>query len=191
MKRWIAAWTICAAVCAHAQNKNLKVAEMNGHTSPVAIKVTYPNNRSRNLMLVGIGSSIRDLYLTHQLVVRADGGASLRSLWLDTIAAIHGTSTMRTLGAEFTINLKDGKQIAAMFSAFHDVAATGSCNGEPSDEGFTCNILYVHNEDDSTEKIDLRKVQDVEFLAPARRDKSGNAMFDLWHYSPFTGEKLP
>jgi len=191
MKRWMAIWIVCAAAGAQAQNKDVKVSEMSGHISPVTIKVTYLNKQTRTVMLAGIGSTGRDVYLTHQLVVRGDGGASNRSLWLDSIAAIHGTSTLKSLDGPFTIVLKNGNQFPATFTAFHDVAASGACNGEPTDERFTCNILFVRNDDDGMEKIDLRKVEDVEFLAPVRRDKTGYAMFDVWRYSPFTGEKLP
>ncbi len=189
MKLWIAAISmVCAAASAQAESNNLKMVEQNGHLSPVAIKVTSLNGQTRNLMLVGIGSTIRNEYLTHQLTVRTDGGASSRSLWLDAISAIKGTSTLRRLGDEFTIVLKDGKEVSATFSAWHDV---GGCSGEPSDEGFTCNNLFVRNEDDGIEKIELRKVKLVEFIGPARKDKAGNAMYEPWRYSPFTGEKLP
>jgi len=190
MKSFIAALTLtCAAWAAHAQTNNLKIVESNGHLSPVAIRVTYPNNQKRNLTLLGIGSSLRDNYLTHQMVVRSDGGASQRALWFDSIASIRGTSTLRTLGDEFTITLKDGRQVTAMFTRFFELGA-GSCAGEATDERFTCNVLVVRNEDDGLEKLDLRKVAQVEFLAAARRDKAGNAMFDTWRYSPFTGERL-
>jgi hypothetical protein len=191
MKLWIAALTgMCAALAAHAESNNLKVVEASGHLSPVAIRVTYSNDQTRNLMLVGIGSSLRDNYLTHQLIVRADGGASQRMLWFDAIASIRGASTLRTLGDEFTITMKDGKQFPAMFTRFFDLG-TGACTGEATDERFACNVLVVRNEDDGIEKLDLRKVKQVDFLAPPRRDKAGNAMFDPWRYSPFTGERLP
>ena len=121
MKPWIAALSaVCLAACAQAQSNSLKVVEEKGHLSPVAIKVTSLNGQSRNLMLIGIGSLIRGDYLTHQLTVRTDGGASHRSLWLDSIGAIRGTSTLRRIGDEFTIVLKDGKEVPAMFAAWHD-----------------------------------------------------------------------
>ncbi|MBZ5623428.1 MAG: hypothetical protein LAQ69_32605 [Acidobacteriia bacterium] len=188
MKKWIAALAgICTAVCAQAQPSNVKLVEQNGHLSPVAIKVTYLTGQTRNLMLAGIGSKLKDSYFTHQLVVRGDGGVSQRSLWLDSIASIHGTATLRTMGDEFTVTLKDGKQVPVMFAAFHDGE---QCSGEPVHDGYTCNVFYVRNEDDGQEKIELRKVKSVEFLGPVRKDKAGNAMFEHWRYSPFTGERL-
>jgi len=127
--------------------------------------------------------------LTHQFTVRTDGGASTRTLWLDAIGWITGTSNLQRLGDEFTIILRDGKQVSATFAAWHD---SGSyCGGEPSDERFVCDVIFVRNEDDGVEKIELRKVETVEFIAPLRQDKAGNAMFGPWRYSPFTGEKLP
>ncbi len=169
---------------------NLKVVEQNGHLSPVAIRVTYPNGNSRNLMLTGIGSQLRNAYITHQLIVMADGGASKRGLWLDSIAGIQGTSKMRRMGDEFVVTLKNGTSVNAMFSAWSDFAG-GECGGEVKDGCVPCSHLFVHNEDDGTEKIDLLKVKSVEFVGPARKDKAGNAMFELWHYSPFTGERIP
>lgn len=190
MKLWIATLSaMCAAACIQAETNNLKVVEEKGHLSPVAIKVTSLSGQTRSLMLIGIGSTIRDEYLTHQLTVRTDGGASSRTLWLDAIGAIRGTSSLRRLGDEFTIVLKDGREVSAMFAAWHD--GIGGCSGEPTNEGFTCNVLFVRNEDDGVEKIELRKVKAVDFIGPVRQDKAGNAMYEPWRYSPFTGEKLP
>lgn len=191
MKTWMLILTgCCAAMTTFAQSANQKVVEMNGHLSPVAVRITYPNGASRDAMLVGIGSPVRDVYLTHHFVARADGGASERSFWFDTIASIRGTNNLRTLGDEFVVTLKNGRQTRVMFAAFHDTAG-GACTGEPTDERFTCDVLWVQNQDDSFEKIDLRKVQTVDFLGAARKDRAGNAMFDPWRYSPFTGERLP
>jgi hypothetical protein len=188
MKLWIAGFTLCTAAYAQAESANLKVVEKSGHLSPVAITVTSMNGQTRNLVLVGIGRSIHNDYLTHQLTVRTDGGASNRNLWLDSIRAIRGTSNLRRLNDEFTIVLKDGKEIQAMFANWHDY---GGCSGEPSDGRFDCSVLFARNEDDGIEKIELRKVKAVDFIGPVRKDKAGNAMYDLWRYSPFTGEKLP
>lgn len=173
---------------AQAQSRNLKVVEQSGHLSPVAVKITSLNGTSRNAMLIGIGSPIRDQYHTHQLSVRTDNGASNRSFWLDSIAAIKGTSELRRLDDEFTIVLKDGRQVQAMLAGWHDV---GSCSGEPSDKSWVCNILFIRNEDDGIERIELSKVKLIEFIGPLRKDKAGNAMYDQWRYSPFTGEKIP
>lgn len=186
--QFVAIGILCAAAYAPAQTKNLKVVEQNGHLSPVAIRITTLNGQTRDLTLIGIGSPIRSEYLTHQLTVRTDGGASDRTLWLDSIAAIRGTSMLRRLNDEFTIVLKSGKQFAASFAGWHD---TSGCHGEPSDESWVCNVIFVRNEDDGIEKMDFRKVQAIEFIGPVRKDKANNAMYDHWRYSPYTGEKLP
>lgn len=163
-----------------------KVVEESGHLSPVLVKIVFLNDTSRTVMLRGVGVNAGSSFRTHTLTVKTDGGASERRIWLDSIAAIQGTGTMRTRGSEFTVVLKDGKKIAAQF--------TGSnCDGDidPNSPDYDCRILYTHNEDDGDQKIDLQKVKSVEFLGPARKDKAGNAMFDTWRHSPFTGEKLP
>lgn len=182
--------TVCAAL-AGAESANLKVVEEKGHISPVPIRVTYLNGQSRNTFLIGIGSQRGQSYMTHQLVVRTDGGASKRAFWLDSIQSIEGTANLRTLTDEFTVKLKDGQSVPAMFSGFGEFAVGGSCTGaEATQADWSCTVLVTQNQDDSMEKIDLRKVRNVQFLSRVRRDKAGNALFEPWHYSPFTGEKL-
>ena len=163
-----------------------KVEEQQGHLSPVTVKITFVDGTSRTVMLRGVGRASSNSFHTHTIGVQTDGGASKRRIWLDTIAAIDGTSGMRTRSSEFTIVLKDGSKVAAMF--------TGSnCEDEidPKYPDYDCRTLFTQNQDDGVQKIDLQKVKSVEFVGPARKDKAGNAMFELWKYSPFTGEKLP
>jgi hypothetical protein len=162
-----------------------KVKEEDGHLSPVLVKVVFTNDSSRNVMLLGVGFEGGNSFHTHTLGVQTDGGASKRRIWLDSIAAIEGTNTMRTRTSEFTIVLKDGKKIAAMFTG-------NDCSSEinPDYPQNDCRTLFTHNEDDGGQKIDLQKVKSVEFLGPARKDKAGNALFEHWRYSPYTGEKL-
>jgi hypothetical protein len=161
-----------------------KVEEKDGHLSPVMVKIVFLNDSSRTMMLRGIGTDAGNNFLTHQFGVQTDGGASKRTIWLDSIATIEGTGTMRTRGSEFTVTLKDGKKISAIFAG-HD------CSTNMGAPEYDCRTLFTHNEDDGDQKIDLQKVKSVQFLGPARKDKAGNAMFDTWRYSPFTGEKLP
>lgn len=134
--------------------EDLKVVEHAGHLSPVPIHIIYPNGNSRDAMLVGIGSQVRDAYVTHQLVVLADGGASKRSLWLDTIATIQGTSKLRTLRDEFVITLKNGTSINVTFSAWSDFGG-GECGGAAKQGEVTCDQLFVNNPDGGIEKIDF------------------------------------
>ena len=180
----LAVMLVCSSLGLLAQK--LKVVEDNGHLSPLMIKVLFTNDTSRTVMLRGIGDGYTNEFRTHTLGVRTDGGASERTIWLDSIATISGTSTMRTRESEFTVVLKDGKKIAAQLTGMR-------CKGEidPKSDTFDCRVLYTHNDDDGDQKIDLQKVKSVEFLEPARKDKAGNALFDTWRYSPFTGEKVP
>jgi hypothetical protein len=162
-----------------------KVVEQDGHLSPVMVKITFLNGTSRTVMLRGFGydSTIH----SHQFVVRTDDGASARRLWIDSIAALKGTGAMRTRSSEFTVVLKDGIEVSAQL-------AGSDCEREinPSDSpDFDCSLPFLYNNDDSDQKVDLKKLKTVEFLAPVRKDKTGKAMFDTWRYSPYTGEKLP
>jgi hypothetical protein len=166
--------------------QQLKVVEEDGHLSPLMVKIVFLNDASRTVMLRGIGMEAGNSFTTHSISVKTDGGASERRIWLDSIGSIQGTGAMRTRGSEFTVILKDGKKVAAQFTG------TG-CRGDISPDVPThdCRVLCTQNEDGGDQKIDLQKVKSVEFMAAARKDKAGNAMFDTWRYSPYTGEKLP
>jgi hypothetical protein len=174
------------AVTANAQGKKLVVKEKEGHIVPMLAKVTFPNEQTRTVMVIGTGKG-RDEYMTHQLVVRTDGGASQRSFWLDALGSIRGTSEMRTLKDEFTVVLRNGTEVPAMFTNF---ASLEGCRGEVDHPTYACAYLWVQNEDESVEILELRKIKRIDFIGPVRRDKAGNAMYDTWRYSPFTGERL-
>jgi hypothetical protein len=171
--------------CAQAFAQQPKVTEEQNHLSPVTVKITFMDDTSRTVLLRGIGES--EHFLTHVFAVKTDGGASTRKVWLDSIAAVKGTGAMRTRSSEFTIVLKDGTMVSAQFTsgAFCDHETASSV---PNSD---CRFLYAYNADDGNQTIDLQKLKSVEFIAPARKDKAANAMYDTWRYSPYTGEKLP
>lgn len=162
-----------------------KIVEQSGHLAPVLIKVTFKNGQSRNVMLRGFGNLASDSFLTHQFVVRADGGASIRRFWTDAMGAIKGSAEMRTRNSDFVVVLKNGSQVSAQFTGMN-------CTGEIRQDSpqWDCRTMYTYNEDDGDQKIDLMQVSMVEFLAVPKRDKAGYAMFETWKYSPYTGEKL-
>src|SRR3954469_14984876 len=105
---------LCSSLPVNAQR--LKVVEKSGHLSPLMVKIVFMDNTSRTVMLRGVGVDATRSFLTHTLGVMTDGGASKRTIWLDSIAAIEGTGTMRTRDSEFTVILKNGKKVAAMFT---------------------------------------------------------------------------
>ena len=187
---WLATFLVLCVLASFGQRP--KVTEQNGHLSPVLVKLTFRNGTSRTTMLRGIGASFWNQYSTHIFTVWTDGGAAQRRIWLDSIAAINGTGKMRTTGSEFTVVLKDGKEITAQYAA--DIGCDKQADQYASwlpDKDPICKTLYTSNEDDGDQKIDLGQVMSVEFLGAARKDKAGNAMFETWRYSPYTGEKLP
>ncbi len=186
--RWLA--VAGAAVClGSAFAEQPKVIEQNGHLSPLMAKVTFLNGSSRNVMIMGTGNRTSGNFYSHQFFVRTEGGASKLSLWLDTIAAIKGTGSLRTLNSEFTVVLKDGKDIPASFVGGWGLTkcAAGS---EPDSPDSACTLVTVTGQDESGEVLDLRNLKSVEFLSPTLTDKAGNAMFDNWRFSPFTGERI-
>ena len=153
-----------------------KVTKQEDHYSPVLAEVTMPEGKVRQMMVTGAayGFQPASLYPTntneysHVFVGYSEAGAV--KVWLDTIAEIKDT-----LNAEATIVLKDGTERTLGY-------------GNASDQGN--NVLLIARTDGGTESIRLPSVKKVRFLKPARKDKRGNAMFDHWQYSPYTGEKL-
>ena len=146
-----------------------KVVKSEGHVSPVEVRITFPDGQERTGLLVGTGSShetITEPSYTHT-INGTGAGESAVTIWLDTISMIEDSTETEAL-----IRLKGGKERTLSFT-------------------FLSNTLFLANEDGGREKILLSKIKQVEFLKPPRKDKAGNAMFDDWRYSPYTGEKLP
>jgi hypothetical protein len=163
IKRVVALLVPAWALCAAvlAADEPLKVEKEDGHVSPVPAEITFADKTKRKVMVYGVGGTTT----YHQHVLRArEKGADVR-VWLDTI------STLTAPGEkEAVIVLKDGTERRLN----HDNQ-----------------VLHYVNADDSREHIFLTNLKEVKFLKPARKDSSGNAMFDHWLYSPHTGEKLP
>ncbi len=115
-----------------------KVVEQSGHLAPVMVKVTFLNDASRNVMLRGFGIEANNSFGTHQYVVRADGGASTRRIWTDSIAVIKGTGSMRTRNSEFTIVLKNGTEVPVQFTGMN-------CAGEldQSTPAWDCRVIHL------------------------------------------------
>jgi hypothetical protein len=180
----VAIWPV---VCPAQQ---LKIKEDQGHISPVRAKITFANDRTRDVVISAVGSETFDRFYTHVLFVRTEGGASKRKLWIDQIKAIRQLSPRPR--SEFTIDLKDGSSFDAQFvhtgggmsdgcPAFYEIA-------EAKD---ACSFVVITNSDESIERINLMSLKAVDFYPLPRKDKAGNLMFDTWRYSPLTGEKLP
>ena len=114
-------------------------------------------------MVTGVMNSTVS-YTTHAVELTGDANAEV-SVWVDTIAKIDEI---------------DDKRLRIT-----------SADGEQRDYRHGGKGLRVYNPDDSTEVIWLRHLKSVRFLDPPRKDKEGNAMFNHWRFSPFTGERLP
>lgn len=144
-----------------------------GHISPLMATITYPDGETLTVMVRGIGNS-NNSFLTHQFRGIGKANADV-TLWLDNIAVIKDTTDISTV-----LVLKDGSERELDFYNSTD----------SSSDSYTYRWLYMGNEDDGTEVLDLQRLQSVEFLMPARKDQEDNAMFAHWEYSPYTGEKL-
>ena len=171
-------------LCAALSGESLKVVEDRGHLSPLRVKITFVTGNIREALLVGIGRY--DYHYTHVFGVVTEARTSPRRVWLDNIQSIRGTDRLRLITDEFTIVLKDGKEVQATFGNNMSCDASGS----NLDDHFLCKFLVLQNEDDSFERVDLRTVEQLDFLGATRKDKLENSMFDHWQFSPFTGERL-
>jgi len=172
------------AVCAQ-----LKVKEDHGHIAPVRAKITLRNDRTREVVINGVGGG--DNALSHVMIVWTEAGVSKRTIWIDSIASISGLDNIRRATDEFTVHLKNASEVSAMFSGGGIYGAQCSEGQRPDNVDNLCSILFIGNADEGTEKLNMRDLKSVEFLPAGRKDKLGNAMFDTWKFSPFTGERLP
>jgi hypothetical protein len=127
-------------------------------------------------MALGIGNS--GGYRTHTIDFFGEGGAVV-TVWLDDIRKIQDATEDDAL-----VIFRDGTERRLEWTC-------NGCQRDPMMRSAYLRTLFFANPQDADEKVDLAKVKSVEFLAPARKDKEGHAMFDNWHFSPFTGEKLP
>jgi hypothetical protein len=173
--RWLTILLLTTLVSGVALGQQPTFTKKEGHLSPLMVKVTFLSGGSRTLMLQGVGwpGGIGD---THAFRGMGEGN-SLVSIWLDTIAAIKDTNADDAL-----FIFKSGTERRLSFVTNNSV--------HDGSREYYIRYLYVANQDGGTEKLDLAQVKSVEFAAVARKDKEGNAMFDQWRFSPFTGEKL-
>jgi hypothetical protein len=154
-----------------AQPNRPKVEVKNGHVSPLMAKITYSSGATRNVMVLALSNVQGTETFTHSAKFR-DEAESEVDVWLDSIAAIRKANDESAF-----IVLKSGNERRLRWWNFKD--------------DYRVNVLVVANEDGGQEKINLARLEQVQFLSVPRRDKANNAMYDQWNYSPFTGEKLP
>jgi hypothetical protein len=156
--------------------------KQDGHNSPVSIKITYGNGKTRTGLLLGIGASASNEYFTHTIKTIGPNDEKASS-WIDALKSITDITKDKAL---FTYKDESLKGQSRRRMSWSDV------NGNLNDSVvFRYTMLYVSRPDGGTDRIDMTSLESVEFLKAARTDKDGYAMFDHWTYSPYTGEKLP
>jgi hypothetical protein len=141
-----------------------KVERLNNHVMPLLAEITFKDEKvgKAKVMVSGL---LWGVYLsTHAWNLTGESDASVR-VWLDTVAQIKDIDDQR-----LTVVFKDGTERQFQHRR----------------EG-----LRVYHANDSTEKISVVKLRQIDFLRAPRKDKENQAMFDHWRYSPYTGEKLP
>jgi hypothetical protein len=142
-----------------------EVETRDGHVSPLIIELTGADGKSRKAVLDHLtvpGATPRFKFRYRAVTPEK----TVVNIWFDTLSEIKEVGD-----AQATWVLKNGKRYVLRHGK--DTTLTISAEGE-ADETFA-----------------LNRLKRVKFLHPARKDGKGNAMFDNWQFSPFTGEKLP
>lgn len=147
-----------------------KAKKEDGHDSALSVTIEFREKgaKARGGILVGTTYDKSPGFYSPFQFAYADTGTTAATLWLDTIQTMSDTSE-----TGLTVTMKDGKKRSVKFG----------------EKGHRYLILALP--DGGQEVIALDEVKAVQFLRPARKDADGNAMFDHWTFSPFTGEKLP
>jgi hypothetical protein len=118
-------------------------AEVDGHSSDLIAKVTLPGGASRSVILQGVGCPVS---MCSRVAIKGTAGDdSLVNTWIDTIAAIQNTTADSALFV-----MKDGSLRSLAF--LHDFR-----------------VLYVVDQSGRSEKLDLAKVESLEFLTPSAK----------------------
>ncbi len=139
----------------------LEVIKEQGHLAPVKIEVTYNSGAKKTGLLLHSENSSANK--SQVAVSRNKKGGGEILVYHDTLTAIK----------EIT-----GETGLYVFK-----------NGTEERIDLSPNF-WVVTENDAREKLDWTKVKSVKYIAPARKDDEGNAMFDHWKYSPYTGKKI-
>ena len=157
----VLASVVCTGVVL-AQRPEVKTNQ--GHILPVMAQATFPNGAQRTVMIVGCDACAA-FGKGDTFAVHGENPEGVdEAIWIDTIAHIEDT----TDESEVFV-LKNGVR-----------------------RRLKCPVNFkVANEDGGAMDLRVAKVKSIEFIRAPRRDLDGNAMFDNWRYSPFTGERLP
>jgi hypothetical protein len=111
-----------------------------GHLSGLMAKITLPGGATRTVRLEGVGCAAS--ICSRTTIKGRTGHDALQSTWLDSIAAIKGTTE-----ADALLVMKDGTE--RRLSLVTDFR-----------------VLYVRNGSGAAEKLDLAAVKSVEFTSP-------------------------
>lgn len=157
-----AAALLALGVPAHpVPRQNLEAATDHGHRSVFSVEVTYADGTKRKETMASMSTGGTEFVL-----MGTDPPGAEHQLWLDTIADVDVLAPEK-----IKLTLKDGRKMDLTREAYYAINTAA-----PGDE---------------SAEVRFEKVRHIRFLRPVRRDGLGNAIFDGWTYSPYTGEKLP
>ncbi len=141
-----------------------------GHTSPLEARITFPDGTKRVVMLIGVGGGLKyggPVLAERFILMGADPQGAKTVIWLDTIQRIEDTTAETAL-----VITKDQIQ--------HPLKLDGLSTD-----------IHIATPQGGTQILELSRIKSLEFTKPSRKDSNGNAIFNQWKYSPYTGEMLP
>ncbi len=132
-----------------------------GHRSVFSVELTYDDGTKAK-------ETMSDMSYggTETVLIGKDPHGGEHQLWLDTIADLDviGPKTIK-------VTFKDGRKM------------------DLTDEGGYA--IHTASPDGGSAEVRFERVKHVRFLHPVRHDGLGNAIFDQWPFSPFTGKRVP
>lgn len=141
--------------------QNLQARTEGGHRSVFSAEVTYADGTKRKETI-----SNMSIGGTAFVLIGKDPQGAEHQVWLDTIADLDVIAPEK-----IRVTYKDGK------------STTLTQDGPYA--------IQIASPQGGTAEARFENVRHVHFLRPVRRDSLGNAIFDGWPFSPYTGKRIP
>ncbi|GEM_PF-4238009 len=141
--------------------QGLKGRTDHGHRSVFSVEVTYADGAKRKETMADMSTGGTEFVLLGK-----DPQGGEHQMWLDTVADI---DVIRP--EAIRVKLKDGKTMDLTQESYY--------------------AIHTASPDGGSAEVRFENVKHVHFLRPVRRDGLGNAIFDGWSFSPFTGKRVP
>ena len=132
-----------------------------GHRSVFSVELTYDDGAKARETMADMSYGG-----TEFVFIGNDPHGGDHQVWLDTIADLDVLQP-----SQVRLTLKNGRTM--------DLTHAG---------GFA---IHTATPEGGSAEVRSEKIRHIRFLHPVRRDGLGNAIFDQWPFSPFTGKRVP